>query len=98
VRGSRELGARDVRVFYEGYRLNEADFDFIVKLDGDLSFESDYFDCLLKKFAEDSRLGIAGGVLYTPVGNQWRLEKVPVDHVRGLPRSIAKPVLMRLVA
>jgi biofilm PGA synthesis N-glycosyltransferase PgaC len=90
VAGSRELGARVVRVFYEGYKLIEADYDFIVKLDGDLSFAPDYFERLLEKFAEDSRLGIAGGVLYIPVGNQWQLEKVPVDHVRGATKVYRK--------
>lgn len=88
--GSRELGARVVHVFYEGYRLVEAEYDFIVKLDGDLSFDSDYFERLLEKFAKDSRLGIAGGGFYDRVGNQWRLEKVPVDHVRGATKVYRK--------
>jgi biofilm PGA synthesis N-glycosyltransferase PgaC len=90
VEGSRELGGRVVRVFYEGFRLIEADYDFIVKLDSDLSFASDYFERLLGKFAEDSRLGIAGGGFYIKVGNQWRLEKVPVDHVRGATKVYRK--------
>jgi biofilm PGA synthesis N-glycosyltransferase PgaC len=90
VEGSREVGARVVRIFYEGYRLIEADYNFIVKLDGDLSFDPDYFERLLGKFAEDPRLGIAGGVLYIPVGNQWRLEKVPADHVRGATKVYRK--------
>lgn len=83
VEGSRERGSRVMRVFYEGFRLVEADYNFIVKLDGDLSFASDYFECLQDKFAKDSRLGIAGGGCYIPVGNEWQLERVPVDHVRG---------------
>jgi len=83
VEGVRELGARVVRVFYEGYRYIEPDYAFIVKLDSDLSFAPDYFERLLEKFADDSRLGIAGGGFYIPAGTQWRLEKVPADHVRG---------------
>jgi poly-beta-1,6-N-acetyl-D-glucosamine synthase len=90
VEGRRELGARVMRVFYEGYRLIEADYDFIVKIDSDLSFASDYFERLLGKFAEDSRLGIAGGGFYVAVGNQWRLEQVPVDHVRGATKIYRK--------
>jgi poly-beta-1,6-N-acetyl-D-glucosamine synthase len=88
--GGRELGGRVVRVFYEGYRFIDAEYDFIVKLDGDLSFASDYFERLLRKFAEDSRLGIAGGVLYVPHGTQWRLESVPLDHVRGATKVYRK--------
>ncbi len=46
---SRELGARIVRVFYEGYRRIDAEYDFIVELDSDLSFDADYFENLLRK-------------------------------------------------
>jgi glycosyltransferase involved in cell wall biosynthesis len=88
--GSRELGVRVVQVFYEGFKLIESEYDFIVKLDADLSFASDYFEHLLQKFTEESQLGIAGGVLYIPVKNQWRLEKVPVDHVRGATKVYRK--------
>jgi glycosyltransferase involved in cell wall biosynthesis len=90
VKGRREVGARVVRIFYEGYKLIDTDYDFIVKLDGDLSFDSDYFERLLGKYVEDPRLGIAGGALYIPVGDQWRLEKVPVDHVRGATKVYRK--------
>jgi poly-beta-1,6-N-acetyl-D-glucosamine synthase len=90
VQGNREVGARVVRVFYEGYRFIEAEYDFIVKLDGDLSFDPDYFERLLDKFAEEPQLGIAGGVLYIPGEDQWRLEKVPVDHVRGATKVYRK--------
>ena len=87
---SRELGARIVRVFYEGFRLIDAHYDFIVELDSDLSFASDYFENLLRKFVEDPRLGIAGGGFYIRVGDQWQLEKVPVDHVRGASKVYRK--------
>lgn len=86
----RELGARVVRVFCEGLRQLEADYDFLVKLDGDLEFGPDYFERLLAKFAEDPRLGIAGGGFYILVGNQWQLEKVPVDHVRGATKVYSR--------
>jgi glycosyltransferase involved in cell wall biosynthesis len=90
VQGSRERGARVVRVFYEGYRHVDAQHDFIVKLDSDLSFAPDYFERLLGKFAEDSRLGIAGGGFVIPVGDEWRTERVPVDHVRGATKVYRK--------
>ncbi len=83
VEGKRELGARVVRVFYEGYKHIAVEYDFIIKMDGDLSFAPDYFELLFEKFNEDPCLGIAGGVLYIPAGNRWQLEKVPADHVRG---------------
>jgi poly-beta-1,6-N-acetyl-D-glucosamine synthase len=87
---SRELGARVAKVFYEGLKRIDVPYDFIVELDSDLSFGSDYFENLLQKFAEDPRLGIAGGGFYIKVGDQWRLEKVAADHVRGATKFYRK--------
>jgi len=41
-------------------RVRSFDFDVIVNLDADISFERDYFEFLLGKFAEFPRLGVAG--------------------------------------
>jgi len=41
--------------------LTGVDYDFIGILDADVSFEPDYFQELLKRFAIDARLGVAGG-------------------------------------
>lgn len=83
-KGTRERGGRVVRVFYAGFsRLDIDEYDFIVKLDGDLSFAPDYFERILQRFAENPNLGIAGGVCYFPYRGGWRLEKAPSDHVRG---------------
>ena len=90
VEGNREFGARIARVFNQGYKQIETDYDFIVELDSDLSFGRDYFENLLQKFVQDPRLGIAGGGFYVPVGNLWRLEKCPVDHVRGASKVYRK--------
>ena len=40
------------------------DWDFIVKLDGDLTFSSDYFEKCFAHFESDPRLGIGGGDIY----------------------------------
>jgi poly-beta-1,6-N-acetyl-D-glucosamine synthase len=90
VEGKREFGARIARVFYEGYQRIDTDYDFIVELDSDLSFGPTYFEDLLKEFEQDPRLGIAGGGFYIPVGTQWQLEKVPLDHVRGASKVYRK--------
>ena len=63
--------------------INIDDYDFIVKLDGDLSFESTYFEELFTRFVENSKLGIASGSCYNLVKNRLVLEKVPQFHVRG---------------
>jgi glycosyltransferase involved in cell wall biosynthesis len=53
--------ASKVDGFNAGYRLaQELDFDIIGNIDADVSFDIDYFEFLLKKFAEDPALGVAG--------------------------------------
>ena len=44
-------------------QLGNCDYDFIANLDGDVSFDSDYFSSLLAHFEKDPGLGIAGGVV-----------------------------------
>jgi glycosyltransferase involved in cell wall biosynthesis len=44
--------------------LKDLDYDFIGILDADISFEPSYFGLLLGQFAQDPRLGLAGGFIY----------------------------------
>ena len=47
-----------------GYdKLKDIDYDFIGILDGDVTFNSSYYEMILNKFAENSKLGIAGGII-----------------------------------
>lgn len=83
-RGKRQRGAGVVSAFYEGYgRLEHQDYDFIVKLDVDLSFDAVYFEELFRRFAESPSLGIAGGALYIFRSGRWLLDKAPSDNVLG---------------
>ena len=83
-RGKRQRGPGVVEAFYQGYgRLNQSDYDFIVKLDVDLSFDATYFEELLRRFAASPTLGIAGGALYIPRQGRWVLDKAPLDNVLG---------------
>lgn len=53
--------AAKVRAFNAGYTtLVGETYDIIGNLDADITFEKDYFEFLLGKFAEDVRLGVAG--------------------------------------
>jgi poly-beta-1,6-N-acetyl-D-glucosamine synthase len=47
-------------------QLADCDYDFIANLDGDVSFDSNYFSSLLAHFEKDPGLGIAGGVVCEP--------------------------------
>ncbi len=53
--------AGKVHAFNAGFkRVESLDFDIIGNLDGDLSFDPDYLEFLVRKFAEDPQLGVAG--------------------------------------
>jgi len=59
-RAERHFGGK-VLAFNAGYaRLRGLDYRIIGNLDGDASFEPDYIEYLLRQFAENPRLGVAG--------------------------------------
>lgn len=77
-------GGGVVNAFYEGYNnIQTSDWDFVIKLDGDLEFENDYFEFLLKKFEEDPKLGMASGTTYLLKHGKLVMDIMPDDHVRG---------------
>jgi biofilm PGA synthesis N-glycosyltransferase PgaC len=83
-RGFRKWGAGIIEAFYDGFnQLACSDWDFMCKLDGDLSFEADYFESAFKRFQANSRIGIGGGILYHYEDEEIVFEKHPVFHVRG---------------
>jgi glycosyltransferase involved in cell wall biosynthesis len=84
-RGFRKAGGGVVDAFNEGLRaVQRRDWNFIVKLDGDLEFQPDYFEQCFRRFHEHPSLGVAGGVIcYLEDGQSKRLEKCPDFHVRG---------------
>jgi poly-beta-1,6-N-acetyl-D-glucosamine synthase len=85
-RGFRHSGAGVVEAFYDGYHaITRPDWQFLVKLDGDLSFNSAYFaDCLMQ-FERDPKLGIGGGLICAWVNGELAPESRfdPKFHVRG---------------
>ncbi|RYD81632.1 MAG: glycosyltransferase family 2 protein [Verrucomicrobiaceae bacterium] len=74
-----------MEAFYAAYDLiTDSSWDFIVKLDGDLSFPPDYFQRCLEIFHQEPRLGIGGGLVC--VERKGKLEEEfpdPAFHVRG---------------
>jgi glycosyltransferase involved in cell wall biosynthesis len=53
-----------VQAIKKGYeKLQDIEYDFIGILDGDVTFDSWYYEKILNKFAENSKLGIAGGII-----------------------------------
>ena len=83
-RGFRKAGGGVVDAFNDGYRSVRCnDWDFIVKFDGDLVFEVDYFARCFDEFQRDSRLGVGGGAICYVVEGDKTFEEVPAFHVRG---------------
>lgn len=73
-----------VNVFYKGYEaISIDDYDYLVKLDCDLSFADDYFETLLKAFDQDPELGIASGCIYNLHNGKLTQEKAQEDHPFG---------------
>lgn len=76
--------ALEARCFNHGLSsINIGDYDFIVKLDADLVFGSDYFETLFNRFRETDDLGMAGGHCYEMKAGRLAKEPVPDAHVRG---------------
>jgi poly-beta-1,6-N-acetyl-D-glucosamine synthase len=84
-RGFRKSGGGVVEAFNDGLSaITNSDWDFIVKLDGDLAFEAGYFESCFEMFRLDPRLGVGGGVIcYLEEDGSKRFEECPAFHVRG---------------
>ena len=83
-RGCRKPGGGVIEAFYHGFsKIRVHDWNYLVKLDGDLSFDKNYFEQCLSLFEKNTNLGIGGGEIHNLVDNKLILEKTPTYHVRG---------------
>jgi len=83
-RGFRKSGGGVIEAFYEGYNaFHCGDWEFIAKLDGDLTFSAEYFEKCFEHFRSQPRLGVGGGEIYHDHGGVAKLEGNPRFHVRG---------------
>jgi len=81
-----------MEAFHYGYEhLRADDWQFICKLDGDVGLEADYFETCMRRFAEEPKLGICGGFMYSPENGQLKLDKHPINHVRGAIKFYRRP-------
>jgi poly-beta-1,6-N-acetyl-D-glucosamine synthase len=77
-------GTGVVNVFKKGYeKIENQDWDFLVKLDVDLAFEPDYFETIFNRFQTNPKLGIASGCTFLPKNNHWVQEFFQKDHPMG---------------
>lgn len=67
-----------------GYRiLADVEFDVIGNLDADVTFGSDYMEFLMRQFAADPELGVAG-TAFIDDSMQYNYEFVGIEHVSGM--------------
>jgi glycosyltransferase involved in cell wall biosynthesis len=91
IRTARQTGTAEVHAFNAGLALiQKVEFDCIVKLDGDLSFEPDYFEKLLLKFSERPKLGIASGIYQENDGSEWMDVHMPSYHAAGASKVVRR--------
>jgi cellulose synthase/poly-beta-1,6-N-acetylglucosamine synthase-like glycosyltransferase len=65
-------------------------YDFILRLDADLTFDPDFMELLLAEFDRDPVLGIAGPVLYEEHQGRWHEIRVPSFHIRGAAKVYSR--------
>jgi len=76
--------AGKVYAFNAGYaRVKDLKYDVIVSLDGDVSFDQDYFSFLLSKLAEDPALGLVGTPFKEGANRVYDYRFVSIEHVSG---------------
>jgi poly-beta-1,6-N-acetyl-D-glucosamine synthase len=76
--------AGKVHAFNAGYaRIKDVKYQMIGSLDGDISFEKDYFSFLLGKFAEDPKLGLVGTPFKDESSGIYDYRFVSIEHVSG---------------
>jgi glycosyltransferase involved in cell wall biosynthesis len=67
--------------------------DVVIKIDADISFPPDHFECLVGEFARDPKLGIASSTCWELEGGEWRPQHVARHHVRGAVRAYRRDCL-----
>jgi glycosyltransferase involved in cell wall biosynthesis len=92
-RGFRKSGGGVIEAFNEGYmQIKHKEWEFLAKLDGDLSFEPNYFERCLREFSIDPKLGIGGGNICIMTNGQPQVDSFgdPPFHVRGATKIYRK--------
>lgn len=76
--------AGKVFAFNAGWRrVRNLNYEFICSLDGDITFEHDYFEFLLEKLAADPALGLVGTPFQELSGDAYDYRFVSIEHVSG---------------
>lgn len=58
-------------------------YDYMLRVDADITFEAELVQSLLCEFTRDPNLGIAGATLWEPKDGDWQEVATPAFHTRG---------------
>jgi biofilm PGA synthesis N-glycosyltransferase PgaC len=76
--------AGKVHAFNAGYaRVKSSDYEVVVSLDADVSFDADYFSFLLERLSSDATLGLVGTPFRETSGQTYDYRFVNIEHVSG---------------
>ena len=91
----RRPGSAEILAFYAGYEhVRDIECDFVVKLDTDLEFPSDYFERMFAEFDLDRSLGIASGIYLEEHNGTWIPIKMPAYHAAGASKIVRRSCLV----
>ena len=85
-RGVRKVGGGVVEAFYAGFEaLPTNDYEYLCKLDADVSLAPDYFEQIMARMDEDPDLGSASGKVFNPMHGMDKLfeERIIDEQVSG---------------
>lgn len=83
-RGFRKLGGGVVAAFKFGLtQIASPQFEYIAKLDGDMSFDARYLERMFERFAADPKLAAVSGKVFRPEGDGLVEEVIIDEHVAG---------------
>jgi poly-beta-1,6-N-acetyl-D-glucosamine synthase len=76
--------AGKVHAFYAGYaRVQNLEYEVVGNLDGDMSFDEDYFSFLLEKLVNDDSLGLVGTPFREGTTPLYDYRVMSLEHVSG---------------
>lgn len=93
--GRKNFGSK-VKAFNAGLELlHGLDYNFIGNIDGDISFDPDYFEKLFKEFANNRNLGLGGGIIIEKVDEKLRTQTISINSVAGAVQLFRRDVFER---
>lgn len=94
---SRKGGGKVIRAFNCGYTaLDNEEYEFIVKLDADLTLPDNYFEEVGNCFALNPGVGLCGGFLTAQSKGKWKKEPNASYHLRGAIKAYRKECFLQI--